>query len=78
MHRSIAKLKFSHLSEKFDAGIQALDSAYQYVESAFDYYLTRYNQGRLFIVVVHCQGTTHALRLSEQRVFETVLFHQLI
>ena len=29
-------------------------------------------------MVGHCQGTTHALRLSEQRVCETVLFHQLV
>ncbi len=66
------------MPEKFDAGTQALDLAYQDIESAFDYYLTHYNQARPFIVVGHCQGTTHALRLSEQRVCETVLFHQLI
>ena len=64
------------MPEKFDAGTQALDLAYQDIESAFDYYLTHYNQARPFIVVGHCQGTTHALRLSEQRVCETVLFHQ--
>jgi hypothetical protein len=66
------------MPEKFDAVIQALDLAYQDVESAFDYYLTHYNQARPFIVVGHCQGTTHALRLSEQKVYETVLFHQLV
>jgi hypothetical protein len=66
------------MPEKFDAVIQALDLAYQDVESAFDYYLTHYNQGRPFIVVGHCQGTTHALRLSEQKVYETVLFHRLV
>ncbi len=36
----------SFMPEKFDAGIKALDSAHQDVESAFDYYLTHYNQGR--------------------------------
>ena len=68
----------SFMSENFVAGIQALDLAYQDVESAFDYYLTHYNQGRPFIVVGHSQGTTHALRLLEQRVDNTELFHQLV
>ena len=68
----------SFMPEKFDAGTQALDLAYQDVEMAFDYYLTHYNQGRPFIVVGHSQGTTHALRLLEQRVDDTELFNQLV
>ncbi|MFT4747950.1 MAG: hypothetical protein ACI8XG_002034 [Congregibacter sp.] len=68
----------SFMPEKFDAGTQALDLAYQDVEMAFDYYLTHYNQGRPFIVVGHSQGTTHALRLLEQRVDNTELFNQLV
>ena len=68
----------SFIPEKFEAGTQALDLAYQDVEAAFDYYLTHYNQGRPFIVVGHSQGTTHALRLLEQRVDNTQLFNQLV
>jgi hypothetical protein len=68
----------SFMPQKFDATIQALDLAYQDVESAFDYYLTHYNLGGLFIVVGHSQSTTHALRLLEQNVFNTELFHQLV
>jgi pimeloyl-ACP methyl ester carboxylesterase len=66
------------MPEKFDPGTQALDLAYQDVESAFDYYLTHYNQGRPFIVVGHSQGTTHAMRLLEQRVDNTELYNQLV
>jgi pimeloyl-ACP methyl ester carboxylesterase len=68
----------SFMPEKFDAGTQALDLAYQDVEAAFDYYLTHYNQDRPFIVVGHSQGTTHALRLLEQRVDNTELLNQLV
>jgi hypothetical protein len=68
----------SFMPESFDSGTQALDLAYQDVEAAFDYYLTHYNQGRPFIVVGHSQGTTHALRLLEQRVDNTQLVNQLV
>jgi pimeloyl-ACP methyl ester carboxylesterase len=68
----------SFITEKFDLGTQALDLAYQDVEAAFDYYLTHYNRGRPFIVVGHSQGTTHALRLLEQRVDNTRLIDQLV
>ena len=68
----------SFMPENLELGTQALDLAYQDVETAFDYYLTHYNQGRPFIVVGHSQGTTHALRLLEQRVDNTVLFNQLV
>jgi len=68
----------SFAPENFALGTQALDLAYQDVEAAFDYYLTHYNQGRPFIVVAHSQGTTHALRLLEQKVDNTALFDQLV
>jgi hypothetical protein len=68
----------SFMPENFDLGTQALDLAYQDVEAAFDYYLTHYNRGRPFIVVGHSQGTTHALRLLEQKVDNTELFKQLV
>ena len=68
----------SFMPDKFELGTQALDLAYQDVEAAFDYYLTHYNKGRPFIVVGHSQGTTHALRLLEQKVDNTALYNQLV
>jgi pimeloyl-ACP methyl ester carboxylesterase len=68
----------SFMPEKFDSGTQALDLAYDDVAAAFDYYLSHYNQGRPFIVVGHSQGTTHALRLLEQKVDNTELYKQLV
>jgi pimeloyl-ACP methyl ester carboxylesterase len=66
------------MPENFDFGTQALDLAYQDVEAAFDYYLQHFNKGRPFIVVGHSQGTTHALRLIEEKIDNTPLYRQLV
>jgi hypothetical protein len=55
-----------------------LDLAYQDVEAAFDYYLQYFNKGRPFIVVRHSQGTTHTLRLLEEKIDNTPLYRQLV
>ncbi|WP_293746449.1 DUF3089 domain-containing protein [uncultured Paraglaciecola sp.] len=68
----------SFMPEKFEPGTQALELAYQDVAAAFDYYLQHFNQGRPFILVGHSQGTTHALRLLEEKVDNTPLFQQLV
>jgi hypothetical protein len=68
----------SFMPEKFEFGTQALDLAYQDVAQAFDYYLQHFNKGRPFIVVGHSQGTTHALRLLEEKVDNTPLFQHLV
>jgi pimeloyl-ACP methyl ester carboxylesterase len=68
----------SFMPEKFEFGTQALDLAYQDVAQAFDYYLQHFNQGRPFIVVGHSQGTTHALRILEEKVDNTPLYQQLV
>jgi pimeloyl-ACP methyl ester carboxylesterase len=68
----------SFMPENFEPGTQALDLAYQDVEAAFDYYLQHFNKGRPFIVVGHSQGTTHALRLIEEKIDKTPLYRQLV
>jgi len=68
----------SFMPEKFEFGTQALDLAYQDVAEAFDYYLQHFNKGRPFIVVGHSQGTTHALRLLEEKVDNRPLYRQLV
>jgi len=49
--------------EKADA---ALDTAYQDVKNAFEYYLQHYNNGRPIIIASHSQGTWHAGRLLKE------------
>lgn len=68
----------SFMPDKLEPGTQALDLAYQDVAEAFEYYLKHFNQGRPFIIVGHSQGTTHALRLLEEKVDKTPLFQQLV
>ncbi|WP_339723409.1 DUF3089 domain-containing protein [uncultured Paraglaciecola sp.] len=68
----------SFMADKFEPGTQALDLAYQDVADAFGYYLRHFNQGRPFMLVGHSQGSTHALRLLEQKVDNTPLFKQLV
>jgi hypothetical protein len=46
--------------------VAALDLAYQDVRSAFEYYLTHYQDGRPFIIAAHSQGTYHASRLLKE------------
>ncbi len=47
----------------------ALALAYSDVESAFQYYINHYNNGRPFIIASHSQGTQHAQQLIK-RVIE--------
>jgi hypothetical protein len=44
----------------------AFNVAYEDVKSAFEYFLTHYNNGRPIIIASHSQGTTHALRLLKE------------
>ena len=44
---------------------QALDIAYGDVKTAFEYYLSHWNNGRPVIIASHSQGTTHAIRLLQ-------------
>jgi hypothetical protein len=57
---------------------QALDTAYQDVLAAFDFYLENYNRGRPIIIASHSQGTTHAKRLLADRFDGKPLKKQLV
>jgi len=57
---------------------RALDTAYQDVLAAFDYYLKTYNHGRPVIIASHSQGTTHAKRLLADRFDGQPLQDQLV
>ncbi|GHA18775.1 hypothetical protein GCM10008090_30480 [Arenicella chitinivorans] len=62
-----------------DAALAALDLAYQDVEAAFDYFISRRpDPGRPFIVASHSQGTLHAVRLLANRIEGQPLQHKLI
>lgn len=53
----------SFFTEDEQSAAQALEIAYSDVRSAFEYYLTHYNQNRPIIIAAHSQGTIHAARL---------------
>jgi len=44
---------------------KALDLAYSDVKSAFEYYLSYFNQNRPIVIAAHSQGTLHAIRLLQ-------------
>jgi hypothetical protein len=50
------------------AAENAFDVAYQDVKTAFEYYLSHFNNNRPIIIASHSQGTTHALRLLKEFV----------
>lgn len=56
----------------------ALDTAYQDVKNAFEYYLKYYNHGRPIIIASHSQGTLHAGRLLKEFFEEKPLQKQLV
>lgn len=56
----------------------ALDTAYQDVKKAFEYYLQHYNNGRPIIIASHSQGTWHAGRLLKEYFEGKPLEKQLV
>jgi len=44
----------------------ALDTAYQDIRNAFQYYLDHFNNGRPIVIASHSQGSTHAQRLLKE------------
>jgi len=60
------------------AGFASADLAYSDVRRAFDYYLSKENNGRPFIIAGHSQGSIHAIRLLQERIIGTPLSHRLI
>lgn len=57
---------------------QALDVAYSDVEAAFNAYLSRWNQGRPFILAGHSQGSELLLWLMERRFSDPALREKLV
>jgi len=59
-------------------GEAALDTAYEDVKTAFEYYLKNYNNGRPVIIASHSQGTRHAGRLLKEFFEGKPLQQQLV
>jgi hypothetical protein len=56
----------------------ALSLAYGDVLRAFDYFVSRENHGRPFIIAAHSQGSLHALRLLQERIASSPLQQQMV
>jgi hypothetical protein len=61
-----------------EAGLTAVDLAYQDVAAAFRYWREKYNHGRPFILAAHSQGTVLARRLLREYVSGTPVRQQLV
>jgi hypothetical protein len=69
---------YSFLTKNADDKNQALDLAYTDVKSAFEYYLSHWNQGRPIIIASHSQGTVLAKRLLKEFFDGKPLQNQLV
>lgn len=69
---------FSFFTTDTTKGKEALNLAYQDVETAFNYYLKHYNHGRPIIIAAHSQGTLHAARILKKYFDKTNLQAQLV
>lgn len=72
----------AHISTYYteDEGIAraAFDTAYADVKRAFEYYLSKHNDGRPIIIAAHSQGTTHGKRLVREFFDGKALSNQLV
>lgn len=68
----------SYFTTDTAAALQAFDTAYEDVRTAFLYYLQHNNHGRPIIIASHSQGTTHALRLLKEFFDNKDLQKQLV
>lgn len=68
---------FSFMDDSGD-GEQAIEFAYQDVETAFDYFIENHSQGRPFIVAGHSQGGLHADTLLKRKIVGTDLESRLV
>ncbi len=57
---------------------QVFDTAYEDVKNAFQYYLSRWNNGHPFFIAAHSQGSQHAVRLIKEMIEGTALEKKLI
>ena len=64
--------------DKENNGQKALDLAYKDVESAFDYFIEKFNQNKPFIIAGHSQGSLLAHKLINKRINNTSLQNNFI
>lgn len=69
---------WSFLEKENDNGTQALAIAYTDVERAFDYFIKHYAKDKPFIIASHSQGSTHAMRLLEEKIEHTELYGRMV
>ena len=69
---------YSFVTQNQEDRQKALDLAYLDVKAAFEYYLSRYNQGRPIVIASHSQGTYHAKRLLKEFFDGKSLQQQLV
>lgn len=72
-----ANLK-AFFTNKEDSAENALDTAYEDVRNAFEYYLQHDNHGRPIIIASHSQGTLHAGKLLKEFFENKPLQKQLV
>lgn len=60
------------------AGRNALNNAYADIKAAFEYYLSKHNNGRPIVIASHSQGSTHAQRLIKEFFDGKSLANQLV
>jgi len=68
----------SYITKDTQSARQAFEIAYRDIETAFNYYLENYNNGRPIIIASHSQGTTHAIRLLQNYFDQKPLSKKLI
>lgn len=59
-------------------GRRALELAYEDVLTAFEHFLSQWNNGRPFFIGAHSQGAVHAMRLLEERIDKTNLSKRIV
>ncbi len=76
------RFREAHISAYFTKdtlrSANAFAIAYRDIQSAFDYYLKNYNNGRPIIIASHSQGTTHAMQLLKDFFENKPLQKQLV
>lgn len=58
--------------------IAAFELAYQDIKSAFEFYMSNYNNGRPIVIASHSQGSTHAKRLLKEFFDNKPLANKLV
>ena len=68
----------AYFTEDKELSKDVFDIAYNDVKAAFEQYISKYNNGRPFIIASHSQGTTHCGRLIKEVIDGSSLQKQMI